>query len=272
MIVSLGGDPLLNLAAQLPDLPGTDAAQLTAVLRGQALNLVRGRTVELDGPADAEFVIEGYIDAKEIDAAQGTVASPSGLLVARQRLPVIRVTAVTHRSQPVLPTVVYSASGSEELAWYPLLSELLTPVIQRTCPAVQSFRFSTDSQGQRTAFVGLRTRFPGHARQVLHGLAQWPRLADCMVLIAVDDDIELAEPSSIWQQVAKQVDPAHDIWTPPAARDASHQACRHPAHSATLLIDATRKPNTITGAWPETAQPGEAAQEMARAIWKQARG
>jgi 4-hydroxy-3-polyprenylbenzoate decarboxylase len=269
VIVSIGGDPLLQLAAQLPDLPGTDAAQLAAVLRGQPLNLVRGRSVELDGPADAEFLIEGYIDAKEIDAAQGTVTSPSGLLVARQRLAVIRVTAVTHRSQPVLPSVVHAASDSEENAWYPLLSELLTPVLQRMHPAVQTFRFSRDGQGRRIGFVGLRTRFPGHARQVLQGLANWPTLADAVVLIAVDEDLDLSRSSTIWQQVAAHADPGRDVWTPPVVRDASHRACRDLGNSATLLIDATRKPDAATGDWIRTAELPEAARESAKVLWQQ---
>ncbi len=196
---------------QLPDLSGTDAAQLTAVLRGQPLNLVRGRSVELDGPADAEFLIEGYIDAKEIDAARGTVTSPSGLLVSRQRLAVIRVTAVTHRSQPVLPSVVHAASDSEETAWYPLLSELLTPVMQRMHPAVQTFRFSRDGQGRRIGFVGFGPGSQVMRGRCLQGLANWPTLADAVVLVAVDEDLDLSRSSNIWQQVAANADPGHDV-------------------------------------------------------------
>ena len=197
------------------------------------------------------------------------MTSQSGLLVARQRLAVIRVTAVTHRSQPVLPSVVHAASGSEETAWYPLLSELLTPVLQRMHPAVQTFRFSRDGQGRRIGVVGVRTRFPGHARQVLQGLANWPTLADAVVLIAVDEDLDLSQSSTVWQQVAAHADPGHDVWTPPVVRDAGHRACRDLGSSATLLIDATRKPDAATGDWIRTAELPESARESAKLLWQQ---
>ena len=268
VMISLGGDPLLHLAAQLPGIPDTDACQLAGVLRGQALNLVRGRTVELEGPADAEFLIEGYIDPQEIDAAQGTVASPSGLLVTRQRLAVIRVTAVTHRSQPMLPSVVHASGNSEEGAWAPLLSSLLLPVMRRIHPAVQAFQFSCDGQGRRIAFVGLRTRFPGHARQTLQGLAQWPALADVVLLIGVDEDVALGDSSVVWQQVAQMSDPANDFLTVSAVRDAAHRACPDLARAGTLLIDATRKPDPRTGEWIDLAEPTPESREAAANLWR----
>jgi len=268
VVVSLGGDPLLHLAAQLPGIPDTDACQLAGVLRGQALNLVRGRTVELDGPADAEFLIEGYIDPHEIDAAQGTVASPSGLLVSRQRLAVIRVTAVTHRSQPVLPSVVHASGNTEEEAWAPLLSQLLIPILRRLHPAVQSFQFSRDGQGRRIAFVGLRTRYPGHARQTLQGLAQSPMLADVVLLVGVDEDVALTESPTVWRQVAHMSDPARDFLTVSTVRDASHRACDDLSRAGTLLIDATRKPDPRTGEWIELAEPNAESRETAAEIWK----
>ncbi len=271
VMISVGGDPLLHLAAQLPGLPDTDAYQLAGVLRGQTLNLVRGRTIEIEGPADAEFLIEGYIDPKEIDAAQGTVASPSGLLVARQRLAVVRVTAVTHRSQPVLPQVIHAAGNSEEDAWSPLLSALLVPVMCRMHPAVQSFQFSRDGQGRSIGFVGLRTRFPGHARQTLQGLANSPLLADVMLLIAVDDDVEITDSSAVWRQVALMSDPAHDFLTVSSVRDAAHRACRDLTRAGTQLIDATRKPDLRTGEWIETAEPTPEARDAAAQLWAELR-
>lgn len=271
VIVSLGGDPLLHLAAQLPDIPGTHAAQLAAVLRGQPLNLVRGRSVEMDGPADAEFLIEGYIDVQEIEAAQGTVASPSGMLVSRTRMAVIRVTAVTHRSQPVIPAVVHTSGISETVAWYPLISELLVPVIQQTYPAVTGFRFCADGPGQRIGFVSLRTRFPGHARQVLQGLSQWSALADCVMLVAVDEETDLSCPAIVWGNVARFTDPARDLWTPAVVRDANHRICGDWTRTATMLIDATRKPDTRTGEWDFVATPADSQREAARVLWNQIR-
>ena len=271
IMISVGGDPLLHLAAQLPGIPDTDACQLAGVIRGQTLNLVRGRTIEIEGPADAEFLIEGYIDPQEIEAAQGTVASHSGLLVARQRLAVVRVTAVTHRSQAVMAAVIHSAGDSEVAAWSPLLSELLLPVLRRIHPAVQTFQFSRDAQGRRIAFVGLRTRFPGHARQTLQGLANWPQLADVVLLIAVDEDIAITDSPTVWRQVAAMTDPAQDFVTVPAVRDAAHRACRDLSRSGTLLIDATRKPDARTGDWIESAEPTPEAREAATLLWTKIR-
>ena len=272
VMISIGGDPLLHLAAQLPGIPDTDACQLASVLRGQTLNVVRGRTLELEGPADADFLIEGYIDPQEIDAAQGTVASPSGLLVTRQRLAVIRVTAVTHRSQPVLPYVVHVAGNSEETAWAPLLSQLLLPVMRRIHPGVQTFQFSRDGQGRRIAFVGLRTRFPGHARRILQGLAQWPALADVMLLIGVDEDVAIHDSSTVWQHVAQMSDPVSDFLTVTTVRDSSHRACHDLSRAGTLLIDATRKPDPRTGEWIELADLTPESREAAAIFWRGVRG
>jgi 3-polyprenyl-4-hydroxybenzoate decarboxylase len=100
-------------------------------------------------------------------------------------------------------------------------------------------------------------------------LASWPTLADAVVLIAVDEDLDLSQSSTVWQQVAANADPGHDVWTLPVVRDASHRACRDLNASATLLIDATRKPDTATGDWVRTAELPEAVREAAKLLWPQ---
>lgn len=268
VLISLGGDPLFHLTAQLAGVPGVDAMQLAGVVRGSPLNLVRARTLEMDGPADAEMLIEGYIDPQEIDAAQGTVASPSGLLVSRQRLAVIRVTAVTHRSQAVLPSVVHAAAASEAQSWSAVLSSWLQPVIQRVHPSLQSLEFCSDEQGRRIAFVGLRTRYLGHARQTLQGLAHNPLLADVSLLVAVDEDVDVTNTASVWRQVSWMADPVSDFLIVQVVRDIAHCACRDASRAGTLLIDATRKPDPRTGGWIEFATPSPDTRAAAAALWR----
>ncbi|RLS54552.1 MAG: UbiD family decarboxylase [Planctomycetota bacterium] len=268
VMISLGGDPLLSLAAQGPAVPDWDAYSLVGILRGHSLNLARGRTVELDAPADAEMLIEGYIDLQAIPA-EGTVATAAGFLVPRTQLAVIRVTALTHRAQPVIPVVVHSAAGNETDAWSPLLAALLQPLLERINPAIRAFEFYRDGAGRRIGCAAIETRHPGHARQALQCLASWPPLSDVVMIVGVDDPALLSEPCRLWAEVSRHADPAHDIWSIPAVRDGAHRVCRDLTRAATLLIDATRKPDPRSGDWIELAEDPQEAQEFAAKLWQQ---
>ncbi len=268
VMISLGSDPLLQIAAQCPSLPDIDPYELVGVLRGQPLNLTRGRTVELDGPADAECLIEGYLDLQEVPA-QGTVADASGLLVPRQQVAIVRVTAMTHRAQMVLPVVVHSAGGNETDTWNPIIAAMLQPALQRINPAISSFEFSQGPAGRRIGIARVETRYPGHARQALQSLATWPPLNDLVSAVAIDNSVDLVDNGCVWAEVALHVDPAIDLWTIPAVHDASHRACRDLTRTATLLIDATHKPDPRTGEWIALANESSDARQAASELWQE---
>jgi len=97
----------------------------------------------------------------------------------------------------------------------------------------------------------------------------WPTLADAVVLIAVDEDLDRSQSSTVWQQVATNADPGRDVWTLAVVRDASQRACRDLSNSGTLLIDATRKPDAATRDWLRTAELPDAVRETAKLLWSQ---
>jgi 4-hydroxy-3-polyprenylbenzoate decarboxylase len=128
--VALGGDPILAYAAAAPLPPNTDACLFAGFLRGQNVELVQCRSVDLQVPAHAEIVIEGHIDTSAELEAAGTVASPTGFSGSDGRFPLMQVTAITHRSNPVFPALVFGKPPAED-CWFGKASErIFLPLVR----------------------------------------------------------------------------------------------------------------------------------------------
>jgi 4-hydroxy-3-polyprenylbenzoate decarboxylase len=250
LAVVLGADPALQWAAQAPRPTGVDAHELAAAVRGQGLNFVRGRTIELDVPADAEIVIEGYVDPQEPPDGQGAVATAMGVVTERTDLPRMRVTAITHRANPVVPVQIRHPSPCEADSFIELSTRLLEWDLRRSQPAVTELKLVQTGEHRRVLFVALSKEFPGQARQVMHTLwgSRWLLGLKCIVV--VDAGTPLDE-TAVWQAVAAYADPERDTFVIKGTADFDDHSL-WPGFGSKLGIDATRKrPDEGSIDWPQ---------------------
>lgn len=239
--VVLGGDPALTCAASLPVPPGIDAFLLTGLLHGQGIDVVRGRSIELEVPAEAEFVLEGYIAPVDAAAGCGSAATSQGFILERAGLPLLRVTALTHRANPVLPVVVPSSPPSEEHALNKLAERLLLPFLRFYLPEIVDINLPACAGASRLLFASIRKRYPRQARAVMQALWSLRPLLTVKAIVVVDADVDVQHDEQVWFAVAAHLDAARDVTVCDGPADAGDHAAPTPAVGGKLGLDATRK-------------------------------
>jgi len=264
--IALGADPALQWAASAPRPVGVDPQQLAAIVRGQGLNYVRGRTVEIDVPGDAELVIEGYVDPQEIPEGHGHAASGQGHVIERTDLPRLRVTAITHRANPVVPVAIRHPSPCEADSFQALSEALLEWDVKRNFPAVTGLRLIRTGELVRGAFVSLQKEYPGQARQVMHHLWGHRWLTGLKTLVVVDAGTPL-DDARVWQAVSTYADPERDIVTIKGTADFDDHSL-WPGFGSKLGIDATRKRVDEGGIeWPDSLESAASMRTRLDYLW-----
>ena len=254
--MSLGGDPLLTLMAAAPLPVGVDRGLFGGHLRGASLDLVKGRSVELDVPAGAEIIIEGYIDHAAAPQMAPPIASGSGHYSLPEELPVIQVTAITHRANPVLPVVVAGRPPCEE-SWISLaLERLFLPMVRRLIPEVIDWHQPFAGAGRHLLFVSICKESPQQARRVLSALRGLNHFGQSKLIVVVDADVNVQHEAEVWFAVGSHAHPGRDyvFHEGPTFMDDHAAPLRGIGHA--VGIDATRKlpDEGHPRAWPPALQ------------------
>jgi 4-hydroxy-3-polyprenylbenzoate decarboxylase len=243
--ISLGSDPVLTLAMTVPGV--SDPRLFAGMIRGNPIEIVRCRTNELDVPASAEFIIEGYIDAVNARSSRTlSVARENGRFVQRE-LPLIQVTAITHRANPVFPATIISSPPSEE-AWMELAGErLMLPLLRRQVPDVVDIHRPFSGAGRNLLFVSIHKSQNFQARRVLHALWGTETLGATKMIVIVDADVDVKNQDQVWMSVGNHSCPRRDfVVSDGLGRDDDYTSSGVTLGSR-VGIDATRKSELESG-------------------------
>ena len=209
--IVLGADPATLLAAALP-LPETvSELAFSGVLRGARTDLVAARTVPLLVPAQAEMVIEGWVSPTET-APEGPFGDHTGYYNAVEPFPVMRVTALTHRREPLYLSTSTGRPPDEPSVIGEVFNDLALPVIRQQIPEVRDLWLPPAACSYRTAVVSIDKRYPGQARRVM--MALWgmlPQFSYTKLVIVVDADIDARNWDDIAWAMATRMDPSRDV-------------------------------------------------------------
>ncbi|MBX9787705.1 MAG: UbiD family decarboxylase [Pirellulales bacterium] len=264
----LGGDPGCFLTGQFPAAPDLDPVSLMGLMRGQALELVKCRTHDVEVPADAELVIEGFVDAEAELAQLGSIAAPFGSLAIGISAQVFEVTAITERAGAVFPVAVFTPGANEVGCWRRALERVVLPLAQLMLPELVDWSFPDCGGRQRLAFVAIRKTYPQQARRIagaLWALAPW---MSTKLVVIVDEAVDVHGADEVWRRVAANVYPPRDVFTQPAPADWWDHATPQAHSGANLAIDATAK---LSGEhprdWPAELVLGDEVRELASRRW-----
>lgn len=252
--VVLGGDVITSVAAFAPLPLRTDGLTFAGFLRNQAVEVVAARSVPLEVPASAEIVIEGFVDPQAAFEAAGSIARDTGFFGPNAALPLLRVTAMTHRANPVFPAMVPGNAPCESHWLDRACERLLLPIARLWIPELVNWRFPFAGATRHIAFASVRKTYGQQARKVMHALWSLPRVATAKMLVLVDDDIDVSNEEAVWSSVAAHADPARDLvlWDGPSDPLDHSTAVRGVGRK--LGIDATRKRSDELGA-ASSAEP-----------------
>lgn len=262
--VVLGGDPALLLAAMAPLPPDHDRLAFAGLLRGKALDLVRCRSLELEVPAEAELVLEGFVDPDQPEEETGPIAAPGGYLIPSRPMPVMHVSAITHRSNPVFPAIVPGCSSDETNAIQRVLHRVFLPVVQSAVPELMDYDVPTLGVSGRVVLASIAKSYAGQARKVACSLWGLRQLMFAKLLVIVDADVNVRDPQQVWSAVAARTDFGRDLLFVQGPLDLADPAAMPGSLGQRLAIDATRKlPDE--GA-RQAASPAEMPDEIQRLV------
>jgi 4-hydroxy-3-polyprenylbenzoate decarboxylase len=209
--VAIGADPALLIAAATP-IPETVSEFVYAgALRGARTALVPAKTIPMLVPAEAEIVLEGWVDPHET-APEGPYGDHTGYYNAVDRFPVLRIGAVTHREAPVYLSTFTGRAPDEPSVLASALVDVFVPLVRQSFPEVVDCWLPPEACSYRVAVVSLRKSYPGQARRLMMGFwSLLPQFAMTKMLIVVDDDIDVRNWADVLWATATRMDPGRDL-------------------------------------------------------------
>ena len=238
--VTLGGDPCVTYAATAPLPRGIDEMLFAGFLRKKPVELVKCKMVELSVPADADFVLEGYVELGE-QRMEGPFGDHRGFYSLPEMFPVFHVTCMTRREDPVYPTTVVGPPPMED-AWIGKASErIFLPVLQKLLPEIVDWNMPVEGLFHNLAIVSIDKKFPGHARKVMFALWGLGQMMLNKVLLVVDRDVDVQDPAQVLWKAGCHLDPKRDTVIVEGPLDILDFSSSQRAWGGKMGLDATRK-------------------------------
>jgi 4-hydroxy-3-polyprenylbenzoate decarboxylase len=265
--IALGCDPVTTYLGAAPLPRGVDELLVAGLLRGRPVPVVRATTVDLEVPADAEIVLEGYIEVGEL-GEEGPFGDHMGYYSAPEPFPVLHLTAMTMRRDPIYPSIVVGIPPQED-AWLCKATErLFLPALRLAAPEIVDLDLPVAGAFQHCALVSIRKSYPGHARKVMHALWGSGLLGLLKSIVVVDDFVDVHDYGQTFFHVCANVDPARDLVLGTGPLDQLDHAADAHCYGGKLGIDATHKlPAEARRPWPERIAMTPAVQALVDRRW-----
>jgi 4-hydroxy-3-polyprenylbenzoate decarboxylase len=268
--VALGGDPAAIWCSSAPLPPNIDEYLLAGWLRGKPVEFCKCITQPIEAPANAEIVIEGYVDPNE-HRDEGPFGDHTGYYTPVEPFPVMHVTAITHRRDAVYPATVVGKPPMED-AWMGKATErLFLPLVRVFLPEVTDFNMPAEGVFHNLVIVSIKKRFPGHAQKVMYGIWGLGLLMLAKAIVVVDDDTDVQNLSEVAWRVLGNVDWKRDVTIVEGPVDQlDHSASRHSV-GGKIGVDATAKgpEDGHPRGWPEEVEMSPEIKELVTRRWQE---
>ena len=239
--VFLGGDPMFPFAATAPLPDGLDEFLLAGYLRKKSVELVKCETNDLEVPANADFVIEGYVDPKEPLRDEGPFGDHTGYYTLPEPYPVLHLTAITHRQDAVYPATIVGIPPMEDFYMGGASVKLFLPVFKMNFPEIVDIALPAEGVFHNLVFVSIRKTYPMQAYKIMHGLWGMGQMMFTKYLVVVDDDVDVHNTSEVLFRLCANTDPQRDSLFTKGPSDVLDHATSEIASGSKLGIDATKK-------------------------------
>jgi len=271
--VALGTDPALAYSATAPMPEGLDELMLAGVIGKRRIELVKCRTVDLEVPAAAQIVLEGYVDPGE-RRREGPFGDHTGFYSFADDFPVFHLQCITMRRNPTYVTTVVGIPPMEDYYLGKASERIFLPLIRKTLPEIVDMHFPASGIFHNIVLVSIDKRYPGHARKIMSAFWGLGQLMFSKCIVVVDKDVNVRDEAEVAWIAGTHVDPARDIQIVTGPVDDLDDAALQPAFGGKMGIDATRKlpSEGFTRDWPKRLVTSPAAASKAESIWRRLSG
>lgn len=268
--IALGGDPASIYSASAPLPPTIDEFLFAGFLRRAPVELARAVTCDLEVPAEAEIVLEGYVDPAEELVLEGPFGDHTGFYSLADYYPRVHVTAVTMRRDPVYPATLVGRPPMEDYYLGHATERIFLPLLRLTVPEIVDYHMPPAGIFHNLVFVAIDKQYPGQAYKVMNALWGQGLMALAKVIVVVDKDVNVRDPDEVWWVALNNIDPERDVRFTMGPIDVLDHSSRGFTYGSKMGIDATRKwkEEGFTREWPERIRMDEETKARVDRMWE----
>ena len=267
--VAIGTDPALTFSAVVPAPPDVEEFIVAGFLRQEPVELVKCETVDLEVPANAEIVLEGYVLLDEL-RPEGPFGDHTGFYTLEDEYPVFHVTCITHRKDPIYATTIVGKPPMEDAWMGKAIERIFLPLMKLTLPEIVDVNLPVEGVFHNLMIVSIRKSYPGQARKVMHGIWSLGQAMFTKCIVVVEEDVNVHDIGEVTLKALNNIDPERDIQFTLGPIDSLDHASRLANYGSKMGIDATRKWSTegFSRRWPDEITMDPAIKAIVDKKWK----
>ncbi len=267
--IAVGADPASVYSASAPLPPTIDEFLFAGFLRNDHVSLAKAVTCDLEVPADAEFVIEGFIDPSEPLVTEGPFGDHTGFYSEADLYPLVHVTAVTMRRSPVYATTIVGRPPMEDYYLGHATERIFLPLLKLTIPEIVDYHMPAEGIFHNLVFVSIDKQYPGQAYKVMNALWGQGLMSLAKLLVIVDKDVNVQDEKEAWWIALNHIDPERDARFSMGPIDVLDHSSRAFTYGSKMGLDATRKwpEEGFTRNWPALMKMDDATRKRIDDLW-----
>jgi 4-hydroxy-3-polyprenylbenzoate decarboxylase len=267
--VAIGSDPATALAGMLPIPPDLDEMMFAGFLRKEPVEMVRCQTNELEVPANAEIVLEGYVSLNEM-RTEGPFGDHTGFYSLEGEYPVFHVECVTQRKDPIYLTTVVGPPPQEDFYMGYAVERVFLPVMKMQYPEIVDVAMPAEGIFHNLMIVSIRKSYPGHARKIMSAIWSLGQAMFTKVLVVVDHDVDVHNYREVVWKALCAIDPERDVQFSIGPVDTLDHAARMQDFGSKMGVDATRKWSSegFARPWPDEILMDEKTKTRVDGLWR----
>jgi 4-hydroxy-3-polyprenylbenzoate decarboxylase len=267
--VAIGTEPALTFSAIVPAPPEVEEFMIAGFLRGKPVEIVKCETVDLEVPASAEIVLEGYVELSEM-RSEGPFGDHTGFYTMAEDYPVFHLTCITHRKNPIYAATIVGKPPMEDAWMGKAVERIFLPAMRMTIPEIVDINLPVEGVFHNLMLVSIRKSYPGQARKVMNAIWSLGQAMFTKCIIVVDEDCDVQDVGEVVLRVTNNIDPERDIQFTLGPVDSLDHASRMPNYGSKMGIDATRKwkAEGFTRPWPAMIEMDNETKARVDAIWE----
>jgi 4-hydroxy-3-polyprenylbenzoate decarboxylase len=267
--VAIGTDPATTFSAIVPAPPEVEEYIVAGFLRQKPLELVKCETVDLEVPAHAEIILEGFVKLDEL-RTEGPFGDHTGFYTMEDEYPVFHITAITHRKNPIYAATIVGKPPMEDAWMGKAVERIFLPLMRLTLPEIVDINLPAEGVFHNLMVVSIRKSYAGHARKVMNGIWALGQAMFTKCIVVVDEDCDVQDLGEVVLRTANNIDPERDIQFTLGPVDSLDHASRLPNFGSKMGIDATQKwpAEGFTRTWPPMIEMDDATKARVDSIWK----
>ncbi|HKU22233.1 MAG TPA: UbiD family decarboxylase [Terriglobales bacterium] len=268
--VAIGTEPALTFSAIVPAPPEVEEFIIAGFLRQKPVELVKCETVDLEVPATAEYVLEGYVNLDEL-RTEGPFGDHTGFYSLEDEYPVFHVTCMTHRKDPIYATTIVGKPPMEDAWMGKAVERIFLPMMRLNIPELVDINMPVEGVFHNLMIVSIRKSYPGQARKVMNAIWSLGQAMFTKVIVVVDEDVDVQDLREVALKALNHIDPERDLQFTLGPVDSLDHASRLPDYGSKMGIDATCKWSSegFARPWPDEIVMDPTTKMIVDKKWKE---